>query len=226
MKIVPFISLLFLVCTYSFCQQKMDRPYLCGYVTPTFDQMEHNYEYFHKHLGCKPHETVASIGAGNGYVEVQIAAFVENVNWYIQDIDSTCCNQAEFKNVLSHYEKLKGSTIQGTFELIVGKEKLTNLPKNTFERIIFHNSYHEITYRKEIMDDVKDILKPRGEVVIMEKITKKNKKELHGDCKLPKFSEKELISEMESFSFKLVNKISHDKYKLMRYYTFKINASS
>ncbi len=222
MRTSILLLLIFILIPAAYCQQEGNRPYACGFVINTFDQVQHNYEYFHKFIGCKPGETIASIGAGNGYIEVQIAAFVENVNWYIQDIDTSCCNQHEFNSVLSYYEKLKGSAIQGKFNLVIGDEKITNLPKNTFDRVIFHNSYHEITQRKEIMDDVKSILKPGGEVIIMERVTKK-KKELHGDCKMPKFKEAKLLEELKLFSFELINKNSHDKYKLMRYYTFKLN---
>src|SRR4030066_972042 len=41
----------------------------------------------------KPGETVADIGAGNGYIEAMLSIFHDSLTFYIQDIDSTVCNQ-------------------------------------------------------------------------------------------------------------------------------------
>lgn len=224
MKSTGIFFVLLLICPSIYGQSNPEKPYKCGFIVTSLGKVNYDYENYFKFLGCKSGETIASIGAGNGYIEVQIATIIENVHWFIQDIDTDCCNQNEFENVVSHYEELKGSSIQGTFDLVIGEENKTNLPKSTFDRVIFHNSYHEISQREEIMNDVKEILKPGGEVVIMERITKK-KNELHGDCKIPKFKENQLIEELEKFSFKLTNIQIIPKYKSTRYYTFKMKDS-
>jgi len=213
-----------LVCVNAFGQKA--KPYKCAFITKDFKEVKFNYNTFFKFLNVKKGESVASIGASSGYVEVQVAAIVDSVNWTLQDIDTSCLSKTNFEKLLRYHEKLKGSFISGEFKLVAGTIHQTNLAQNAFDRILMINVYHEISDRKSIMNDIKAALKPDGEIVLMERMGTKHGQK-HGDCGLTKLWEPEFLDEMEEFGFNQVHKdVPVAKFPSMVYYTFKKNISA
>jgi ubiquinone/menaquinone biosynthesis C-methylase UbiE len=202
--------------TTAFCQA--EEPYKCGFVLKSFDDVKYNFKYMWRYFNCKEGEKIASIGASNGYGEVQISCFIENIHWTIQDINKICLNENEFSNVFKYHEKLKGKPILGQFELVLGDEHRTNLPKNIFDRAIISNAYHEMTDRKNIMTDVHLSLKPNGEVVIMESMSKQIG-DKHEDCGQLKILHTELLNEMKGFGFQYQHHVRVKKID-QSFYTF------
>ncbi len=200
-------------------QSKIIRPYKCGYFLETLEGLQKSYYNNSRHFDCKKGETIASVGASDGYVEAQIATFIDSINWYIQDIDTVCLNQNELNKVIVYHEKLKGSKILGNFTLIIGTVHRTNLPVNTFDRVLLANVYHELTDRKNIMSDIYKTLKPGGVVVIMERIAKRRGK-WHRDCNNLMLYEPDFINEMKSFSYIMRKNEHSEKSNYLRYYTF------
>ena len=45
-------------------------------------------------------EIIADIGAGNGYIEAMLSLFHDSLTFYIQDIDTSVCNEIAIKEVL------------------------------------------------------------------------------------------------------------------------------
>jgi hypothetical protein len=130
MKIAITILLLgFLRPLISYGQQGT-RPFLCGYYPKDPTGLINNYEHSLKYLGVKSGERVASVGASSGYNEVLISCFVEHITWTIQDIDSVCLNEKEFRKVKKYYEDLIEKPINSKFEIIMGESDKTNLPRN------------------------------------------------------------------------------------------------
>jgi glycyl-tRNA synthetase alpha subunit len=60
----------------------------------------------------KPYDTIASIGASSGVWEIWFASQVDNLTFYLQDIDPLNCNQEEIDYGINYYEKLLGKKIQ------------------------------------------------------------------------------------------------------------------
>lgn len=201
-------------------QSTTQHPYKCGYVSKSFEVLQASYNNNSKLFDCKKGETIASVGASNGYVEAQIATFVDSIKWYIQDIDTACLSETELQKVIAYHEKLKGSKIIGNFTVVIGDVNKTNLPANTFDRILLANVYHELSDRKSIMTDIYKKLKPDGIVVIMERMAKK-RGIMHHDCNNLMLYEPDFINEMKSFSYTLIKNQSRAKSIFLRYYTFK-----
>ncbi len=217
---IKFIAILFIALVFFQCssfKRSKNKPYEYGWFPKTYQEVIDNYEKHLNLLGCKKGETIASIGAGNGRVEVEVSCLVENIQWYLQEIDSSRLYQ--FEKVMGYHENLKGSVINGDFKLILGTTKTTNLPKETFDRIIMVNVFHEMEVRKQIMLEIHQLLKTNGELVIMERMAKKPG-EIHGDCKHPKLYESEFLNEMDSYRFNLNRKETGEKISNLIYYTF------
>ena len=84
----------------------------------------------------QPKETIASIGASSGVWEIWFASQVEGLTFYLQDIDPLNCNQEEIDYGIKYYEKLLQKSISGKIIPIIGTQSATNLPKNTFDKVL------------------------------------------------------------------------------------------
>ncbi len=213
MRTNTYLLIIFL-CFSSSC--RYIKPYNYKHFPQDFQSIRHEYENYYHLAGCQPGETIASIGAGNGLKEIQISYFVNDITWYLQEIDAA--RLYDFYDVLEHHENL-GGTPAATFNLVVGTEQSTNLPKATFDRILMINVFHEIDARKEIMMEVHKLLKKNGELVIMERMGE-NPGEIHGDCKYPKLLETDLLKEMDGYGYQLSDKQLGEEMSNLMFYVF------
>lgn len=215
-KIGLFFSvLLLLVPVYA---QKV-KPYSCGYFSKTFEELKENFEAG-RAMGAASGEKIASVGASNGYREVQTSVFIENINWTLQDIDTSCLNEREFQKVIRYHEQLAGTKINATFNLVVGEKDQTNLTRSFFDRILLINVYHELSNKEKILEDIRGALNEKGVLVVMERMGKKPG-ERHGDCGLPKLFEPDYLADMKKAGFDLVFKSEPKKKTSIIFYTFK-----
>ncbi len=136
--------------------------------------------------------------------EIQISCFVVGITWYLQEIESS--RLYEFGKVLKYHEKVVGSPIDAGFNLVLGNESSTNLPPNTFDRILMFNVFHEIESRSGIMTEIRHLLNEDGELGIMERMGKTDN-EIHGDCNFPKLIESNFLKEMNDYGYRLKNKV-------------------
>ena len=153
----------------------------------------------------KENETIASIGASSGVWEIWFASQVDNLTFYIQDIDEQNCNQEEIKEGVAYFEKLVGKKNTGKFIPIIGTQIATNLPKNTFDKVLIINSFHEFETPEFILEDVHKILKPNGQLFIEEQIAK-YAGEIHEGCRKRLFTKNELITVLKKCSFELIDR--------------------
>lgn len=212
------LSILYLTACASQKKSK-NRTYDYSWYPKKFAEIQKHYENYAHFLGCKSGETIASIGAGNGTNEVAISCFVEDINWYLQEIDSGKLSQ--FHEVLVHFEKLNEKEVHAKFELVLGTATATNLPQNHFDRIIMNNVYHELSDRKAIMEDISGLLKQNGQLVIMEPMARKPG-EKHANCNHLRLYDPDFLMEMEQFGYNLAKKEVGEKLSFLTYYTFTV----
>ena len=118
-------------------------------------------------IGFKPGEIVADIGAGNGYIEALLSVFHDSLTFYIQDIDSTVCNQKAINEVVSFYQNVKGQPILNKFITVIGSDNETNLPNDIFDKILMLWTYQYFKNPKAIMTDLRLKLKYDGLLYII-----------------------------------------------------------
>ena len=181
--------------------------------------LKRNYQFYLSQIDVKKGEKVASVGAGNGDQELQISIFNEGIDWTLQDIDSTALNPKNFKQVLHYFENLTQKSINEKFSFVIGNEKKTNLPEDTYNKVLIINTYHEITERASILTDIHHALKKNGRVIVVESMAKK-KGQRHAGCHDLKLLEPDFLREMERFNFKFLSKIEGKKRNSRSYYTF------
>ena len=150
----------------------------------------------------QPNETIASIGASSGVWEIWFASQVEDLTFYLQDIDSLNCNQEEIDYGIKYYEKLMQKPISGKIIPIIGTQSSTNLPKNTFDKVLIINSLHEFETPEFIFEDIHKILKPNSQLFIEEQIANFSG-EFHEGCRKRLFTENELVNLLHKNHFEL-----------------------
>jgi ubiquinone/menaquinone biosynthesis C-methylase UbiE len=112
-------------------------------------------------------DVVAEVGANDGQNIAGLALLTDSVTFYAQDINSKSLNQKSFNKLLDKTRRHK-NPLGSTFHLVVGTEKSSNLPSNTFDKIILSATFHEFTYMNEMLKDLYDKLKPGGKLYILE----------------------------------------------------------
>jgi ubiquinone/menaquinone biosynthesis C-methylase UbiE len=153
----------------------------------------------------KQNEIIASIGASSGVWEIWFASQVEDLTFYLQDIDPLNCNQEEIEYGINYYEKLLQKPISGKFIPIIGTQSTTNLPQNIFDKVLIINSLHEFKTPKLILQDIHKILKLNGKLFIEEQIAKFSG-EIHEGCGKRLFTENELIDMLKKCSFEVIDR--------------------
>ena len=158
----------------------------------------------------KPHEIIASVGASSGVWEIWFASQVDNLTFYLQDIDSLNCNQEEINYGVKYYEDLLNKKIIGKFIPIIGSYQQTNLSTNIFDKILIINSLHEFLFVNDILQDVKKCLKLLGKLFIEEQIAE-NSGEIHEGCGRRLFTQEELINCLAMNGFEIANIVEKDE---------------
>lgn len=221
MKNLYFLCMLFLSILYlSGCashKKSKTRTYDYSWYPKKFAEIQKYYEKYAHFSGCKSGETITSIGAGNGTNEVAISCFVEGISWYLQEIDSGRLFQ--FHEVLAHFEQVNKAEVKANFKLVLGTATTTNLPQKHFDRILMNNVYHELSDQRAMMRDISELLKPNGQLVIMEPMARKPG-EKHANCNHLRLYEPYFLNEMERFGYKLVKQEVSEKVSFLHFYTF------
>lgn len=112
-------------------------------------------------------EIVADIGAGNGSVEAMLSIFHDSLTFYIQDIDTSVCNQKTINEVVNFYQDVNGGLFTNKFIAVNGADNETNLPDDTFNKILILWTYQYFKNPQAIMTDLKLKLKNDGLLYII-----------------------------------------------------------
>jgi SAM-dependent methyltransferase len=114
------------------------------------------------YIKFKKGEIIADIGAGNGYIEAMLSIYYDSLTFYIQDIDTTVCNQETVGEVVKFYEEVKGKPFTNIFIVVNGTDTETNLPDSTFDKILMLRTYQYLKEPKKFILDVREKLKDDG----------------------------------------------------------------
>jgi SAM-dependent methyltransferase len=151
----------------------------------------------------QPGETVASIGAQCCHWEAAFAAVSDSVQFYLEDIDPEYFNERQASFAWKYYDSIRNKPMTSGWKLVLGDEKKTNLPDGSFDKILIINSFHEFTYKHEMLADIARKLKSGGILCIDETLARRSG-ELHGVCKKQIYLDDELISVLKQEGWEYV----------------------
>ena len=113
-------------------------------------------------IKIKTGEIIADIGAGNGELEARLSMFYDSLTFFIQDIDTVVCNQKAIDKVVADYQGINNKPFTNKFIAVNGSDMETNLPDNTFDKILILWTYSYFKNPRNIMTDVRIKLKTEG----------------------------------------------------------------
>ena len=168
-----------------------------GWLERSEREKEENVSSLIKNMKIKSNEVIADIGAGSGYHAFRIASLVTNGLVYAVDI------QPEMLMVI---EKTKEFKKVENIKTILGTEKTVELPKNSVDKILMVDVYHEFSFPVEMINSIKNALKPNGELFLIEYRAE--------DLKVPikrihKMTEEQAVKEMKAAGLVLKENIDN-----------------
>ena len=160
-------------------------------------EKEENISTLIKNMRIKSNDTIADIGAGSGYHVFRIAPLAKKGLIYAVDIQS---------EMLVEIEKTKELGKIINIQTILGSEKSVHLPKNSVDKILMVDVYHEFNFPVEMIASMKNALKPNGQLFLIEYRGEDSKVPIK---KIHKMTEKQAVKEMEAAGFKLKKNIDN-----------------
>jgi SAM-dependent methyltransferase len=168
-----------------------------GWLERSEREKEENVSSLIKNMKIKSNEVIADIGAGSGYHAFRIASLVTNGLVYAVDIQP---------EMLMAIEKTKEFRKVENIKTILGTEKTVELPKNSVDKILMVDVYHEFSFPVEMINSIKNALKPNGELFLIEYRAE--------DLKVPikrihKMTEEQAVKEMKAAGLVLKQNIDN-----------------
>ena len=168
-----------------------------GWLERSEREKEENVSSLIKNMKIKSNEVIADIGAGSGYHAFRIASLVTNGLVYAVDIQP---------EMLMAIEKTKEFRKIENIKTILGTEKTVELPKSSVDKILMVDVYHEFSFPVEMINSIKNALKPNGELFLIEYRAE--------DLKVPikrihKMTEEQAVKEMKAAGLVLKENIDN-----------------
>jgi len=168
-----------------------------GWLERSEREKEENVSSLIKNMKIKSNEVIADIGAGSGYHVFRIASLVTNGLVYAVDIQP---------EMLMAIEKTKEFRKVENIKTILGTEKTVELPRNSVDKILMVDVYHEFSFPVEMINSIKNALKPNGELFLIEYRAE--------DLKVPikrihKMTEEQAVKEMKAAGLVLKENIDN-----------------
>ncbi len=111
-------------------------------------------------LGIRPGMVVADVGAGTGYMSLRLAKRVGPAGRvYANDLQPEMLRRLQ-----QNAAKAKITNI----ELVLGEEADPKLPPGRMDLVLLVDVYHEFSKPREMIDKIREALKPDGRLVLLE----------------------------------------------------------
>ena len=154
-------------------------------------EKEENVSRLIENLEIKSNDTIADIGAGSGYHVFKMAPLAGKGLIYAVDI------QLE---MLMAINKAQKATKIRNVKTVLGNEKSIKLPKNSVNKVLMVDVYHEFNFPVEMITSIKNAMKPNGELFLIEYRGEDSNVPIK---KIHKMTEKQAVKEFEAAGFTL-----------------------
>ena len=148
-------------------------------------------------MKIKTDDTIADIGAGSGYHVFKMAPLADKGLVYAVDIQPEMLEAIELK---------RKSKRVSNVETVLGSAKKINLPKNSLDKVLLVDVYHEFSNPFEMIESIKNALKPNGLLFLIEYRGEEPNVPIK---KIHKMTKKQSIAEMRAVGLKLKENIDN-----------------
>ncbi|MDB3866014.1 methyltransferase domain-containing protein [bacterium] len=154
-------------------------------------ESEENVSTLIKNMSINLEDTIADIGAGSGYHTFRMALKAPKGFIYAIDIQ---------EEMLSEINSRINNGYLKNIAPILGTETNINLIKNSVDKILLVDVYHEFKYPYEMMESIKKALRPNGKIFIIEYRGEDPRVPIKKNHKM---TEKQVVKEMKAIGLKL-----------------------
>ena len=167
-KYVIKFYLILLFCLMNMALSSQNKSYYTHKNFGTYYEEFANQQDLIDFLEIKNKDVVADIGTDNGFIMTALSLLYDSVTFYAEDTDPKRLNQKHFDKSVNYFTKLRSKPQTNQFRFSIGTYTSTNLPNNTFDKILMAASFHEFTFMDSMLIDFKRKLKPTGKIYILE----------------------------------------------------------
>ncbi len=168
-----------------------------GWLNRTEREEEENTTKLLDNMDIQTGDTIADIGAGSGYHVFRMAAMTKKGLIYAVDIQDEMLAEMHRKK---EKDRVKNVT------LIKGSKKSVNLPKNSVDKVLLVDVYHEFNYPIEMIASLKNALRPNGKLFLIEY---RGEDDWVPIKKLHKMTQEQTAKEMQAAGLKLERNIGN-----------------
>jgi len=178
------------------------RPFKYGFALSK-EECDETFGEYLRGYNLKKGEVVAEVGAASGWIMGALSVSLDSVTFYIEDIDTNYLNNYQFEKVVEHFTKLRTTPQTNKFRFVIGTYTTTNLPDNTFDKIILNNTFHEITETDAMIKDIGKKLKPGGKIIVYETYSNDYITKYHEGCNIKAYKLNEVCEKFKKGGFYL-----------------------
>lgn len=152
-------------------------------------------------------DTILSLGSGSGWREFELSVLTNNLNFYLEDLDSISLNQKNVEKGKSEFPKNRKSPLTNTFHIVYGTTKAIPVKNEFVDKVMIMNSYHHFDNKDEMLNEINRVLHKNGKLIITDHISLSESRESTYGCDRKYFllSEKDLVDQIVRANFKLLS---------------------
>ncbi|MGZ3864031.1 MAG: methyltransferase domain-containing protein [Bacteroidia bacterium] len=119
-------------------------------------------------MEINPGEVIAEVGAGSGWNLGVLSTIYDSLTLYAEDVSTKELSQRKLQKTIAYYSKQRKTKQTNKFIRVIGSFSSTNLPDNTFDKILLIDAFHDFTQKDEMIEDIAKKLKPNGKIYILD----------------------------------------------------------
>jgi ubiquinone/menaquinone biosynthesis C-methylase UbiE len=144
-----------------------------------------------ENMTIKPDDVIADIGAGSGYHVFKMAPKTTNGLIYAVDIQDEMLAELKKRKIKDGFKNVT---------VLKGTQKSVKLPKNSTDKVLMVDVYHEFNFPISMIASIKKALRPDGKIFLIEYRGEDSNIPIK---KIHKMTEKQAVKEMKAAGFEL-----------------------
>lgn len=212
------IALVFILSSFT-AQAQLFRPYKCGPVLKKESIVM--FDSLNQFLEITAGSTFAEIGSSSGYYNGAMAVHLQDVTFYLQDIDEQCLNEKNLAKVLKYYSRYSDKPIgeANNFHIAIGSQSKTNLPDDAIDIIYSNATFHVLQEPDSILADLYTKLRKDGTLSIRDEFVMDGKETYCKDkkCGIPLAHFEDFLNAMSRNRFVLVDQTTQFGYPIYKF---------
>lgn len=150
--------------------------------------------------GVQNGDTVADIGFGWAWLEGLLMLTTDSLTIYANDVDRQALKNID--RVTRFYLDLRDTPHTHRLIVVKGGKHTTNLPSDTFSKVIVRETFHHFDKPHAMLADLKRILKPEGRIFLTEPLV--DQTGISPYCGAPNYSRADMETFIEKAGLRLL----------------------